>query len=128
MKRLLWVWTILILGSNVARSETFKISGQWIEFSEKDGLLLNGCNQGNCEALAVIKKNKTIDLKNLRKKLRFDNSVGSDTCHLAYQAKIVIGITHNRDQRGFCLFKDRSMVEANSLGDYLVSKKMVILK
>ncbi len=105
-------------------AESFKIAGDLVEFTNKDGLLLKGCEK-NCEALKAIKKHRKINLDAIRKEMQFSNSVGSDVCHKVYQAESLLGVAENTDRRAFCYFKDKSMVEMNSLSAYLVKKKFV---
>lgn len=114
----------MILFSISLHAESFKIAGSLADFSEKDGLLLIGCEK-NCEALKVIQKHKKIDLEEAREGMKTTNSVGSDVCLKVYKADSLLGVAENKDMRAFCLFKDRSMVEMNSLSEYLVKKKIV---
>lgn len=107
-----------------AFAETFKIAGDMLEFKSVDGLILKGCEK-NCEALKVIKKHKKIDIKKVREGMQFANSVGSDVCARVYKANSLLGVAENKDRRAFCMFKDNSMVEMNSLSAYLVDKKIV---
>jgi len=106
-----------------AFGESFKISGERYDFSEKNGLSLYGCEKG-CEALKVIESTKKIDLTKLRKGKKYVNSTGSDSCALAYKARATIGVNSGGDQRAFCIFKDQSMVEMNSLSSYLETKNI----
>lgn len=113
-----------ILFSTQVVAESFKIAGDLVEFKDKDGLLLKGCEK-NCDALKIIKKHQKINLEAIRKDMKFSNSVGSDVCHKVYRAEALLGVAENTDRRAFCYFKDKSMVEMNSLGGYLVKKKIV---
>jgi len=115
---------IIALISTSAFAESYKIAGDLLEFKTVDGLVTRGCEKG-CEALKVIKKHKKIDLKAARKGQPFINSVGSDVCHKVYKADSLLGVAENTDRRAFCMFKDKSMVEMNSLSAYLVDKKIV---
>lgn len=115
---------ILILFSISLHAETFKIAGDLTRFNESDGLLLKGCEK-KCDALKVIKKHGKIDLKSARVGMKTTNSVGSDVCLKIYKADSILGIAENKDMRAFCLFKDHSMVEMNSLTEYLLKKKIV---
>ena len=108
----------------MATAETFKIGGQLIEFQSKDGLLLKGC-ETQCLALKTVGKFKKINLQAIRAKEPFVGPVGSDVCRLVYKVNSIIGINENKDQRAFCVFKDNSLIEINSLGLYLLEKKMV---
>jgi hypothetical protein len=105
-------------------AESFKIAGDLVEFKDQDGLLLKGCEK-KCDALKVIKKHKKIDLQSIRKDMQFSNSVGSDVCFKVYKADSLLGVAENSDRRAFCYFKDKSMVEMNSLSAYLVKNKIV---
>ena len=115
---------ILILFSMSLHAETFKIAGDLARFNEKDGLLLKGCAK-NCDALKTIKKHGKIDLKTARAGMKTTNSVGSDVCLKVYKADSILGVAENKDMRAFCMFKDHSMVEMNSLSAYLLEKKIV---
>ena len=115
---------LALLFSTLASAEHFKINGTLMEFQSKDGLLVNGCEK-DCIALAKVKKHKKIDLKKVRAKEKFLGSIGSDVCRLVYKGNSVIGTIENLDQRAFCVFKDNSLIEINSLSDYLVQKKVV---
>ena len=115
---------IAILFITTAYAEAFKIAGGTVEFKEVDGLLLKGC-ESKCDALTAIKKHKKIDLKSARKGMAFTNSVGSDVCHKVFKADSLLGVAENSDRRAFCMFKDKSMIEMNSLTSYLVDKKIV---
>lgn len=117
-------YLIIAFISVSAYAETFKIAGSMLEFKTVDGLIVRGCEK-NCEALKVIKKHKKIDLKEARKGQSFINSVGSDVCAKVYKADSLLGVAENTDRRAFCMFKDKSMVEMNSLSAYLVDKKIV---
>lgn len=120
--RLLLLATLFLSFESYA--ESFKIAGQLVAFESKDGLLLKGCSQ-TCDALKTIKKHKKIDMKKARQGMTFTNSVGSDVCAKVYKAGSLLGVAENMDRRAFCIFKDQSMVEMNSLSDYLVEKKIV---
>lgn len=115
---------ILIFFSMSLQAETFKIAGDLSRFNESEGLLLKGCEK-NCEALKVIKKHGKIDLKSARAGMKTTNSVGSDVCLKIYKADSILGTAQNKDMRAFCMFKDHSMVEMNSLTEYLLKKKIV---
>lgn len=115
---------LALIYSSQIMAESFKIAGDLIEFKEKDGLLLKGCDK-KCDALKVINKHQKINLEAIRKDMKFSNSVGSDVCHKVYGAEALLGVAENTDRRAFCYFKDKSMVEMNSLTAYLVKKKIV---
>lgn len=115
---------ILIFLSMPVFAESFKIAGSHLEFKNQDGLLLKGCEK-SCEALKVIQKHKKIDMAEVRKESRFANSTGSDVCDKVYKASSILGVAENQDRRAFCVFKDQSMVEMNSLSQYLIDKKIV---
>lgn len=104
-------------------AETFIIAGGSHNFIEQDKLLLAGCEK-KCEALNTIQKHTRIGLKEIRKGRTFSNSVGSDVCSQVYHMESVLGQALDRDRRAFCLFKDGSMVEMNSLSGYLTEKKI----
>lgn len=117
-------YLIIALIATPVFAETYKIAGDLLEFKTVDGLITLGCEK-KCEALKVIKKHKKIDLKAARKGQTFINSVGSDVCNKVYKADALMGVAENTDRRAFCMFKDKSMVEMNSLSAYLVDKKIV---
>lgn len=108
-----------------ASADTFRIAGENISFENQDGLLLKDCENKKCEALKTILKFKRINLKRIRASQKYSSSIGSDVCKLAYKANSLIGIASNNDQRAFCVFKDSSVVEINSLSDYLVKNNIV---
>ena len=114
----------LLLFSNFAFAENFKITGTLVTFENKNGLLVSGCEH-SCQALKTIEKYKKIELKKARGHEQFAGSVGSDVCRLIYKARSLIGLAMNNDQRAFCVFPDNSLIELNSLTDYLEAKKIV---
>ena len=114
----------LFISSTALAADTFKIGGELVSFKNKDGLLVKGCEK-NCQALAAVTKLKKINLKKLRSKEQFVGSIGSDVCRLAYKGNSVIGVNEEKDQRAFCVFKDNSLIEINSLSQYLTEKKIV---
>jgi hypothetical protein len=114
----------VFISSGALAVDTFKIGGELVSFKNNDGLLVKGC-ETNCQALAAVTKFKKIDLKKLRGKEQYNGSIGSDVCRLAYKGNSVIGINEDKDQRAFCVFKDNSLIEINSLGQYLTEKKIV---
>lgn len=116
---------IALMLSSIAFAEVFKISGELIDFKNQDGLLVRNCEKG-CLALKAIAAHKKINLTEARAKETFVGSVGSDVCRLVYGGGSVIGIAENRDQRAFCVFKDNSIVEINSLSHYLKAKKLMM--
>jgi hypothetical protein len=103
----------------------FKISGTFLEFSDFSGLWVHGCPQGKCAAIETVEKHQSIDLKKARAGMQTTNSVGSDVCARVYGAGSLLGKASNGDGRAFCLFSDRSIIEMNSLSDYLAKKKYV---
>ena len=115
---------LTLLFSTMASAEHYKINGELTEFKAVDGLLVKGCEK-DCLALKAVKKHKKINLKKVRAKEKFLGSIGSDVCRLVYKTNSVIGVAENLDQRAFCVFKDNSLIEINSLSDYLVQKKIV---
>lgn len=115
---------IILLFSFPVFAESFKIAGKHLDFANKDGLILRGCEK-SCEALKVIKKHTKIDMAEVRKGATFVNSTGSDVCDKVYKADSILGVADNQDRRAFCVFKDQSMVEMNSLSQYLIDKKIV---
>ena len=121
MKKYLLIGLIF---STEIMAEAFKIAGDLIVFKEQDGLLLKGCEK-KCDALKVIKQHKKINLEAIRTGMQFTNSVGSDVCYKVYKAESLLGVAKNTDRSAFCYFKDKSMVEMNSLSSYLVKNKIV---
>ena len=108
-----------------AIAETYLIEGNLVSFENKDGLLLKGC-QKKCEALKTINAHRTIEMREVTKNLKFVGAPGSDVCHETYQAKSLLGRdSKTKDQKAFCLFPDLSMVEINSLTDYLIKNKII---
>ena len=41
------------------------------------------------------------------------------------KAESILGVAENQDGRAFCVFKDGSLIEINSLSSYLTEKKIV---
>ena len=105
-------------------AEVFQIGGTGHLFEVKKSVLVSGCEK-SCEALDTIAKFKKIDLTKARKNLSFVGSTGSDVCKLVYKTKAIIGVNEAKDQRAFCVFKDQSMIEINSLSNYLESQKII---
>lgn len=119
-----WIFFLFLMTTFSASADIFKIDGELLEFKTQEGMLLRGCDKG-CEALSTIKLHKLIDLKKARAGEKFEGSVGSDVCRLVYKATSVLGLDQSKDQFAFCVFKDSSAVEINSLGDYLRQHKVV---
>ena len=115
----------LLFMSSLAQAEIFKINGELMDFKVQEGVLVRNCEK-QCLALKSIAAHKKIDLKKVRAKETYLGSVGSDVCRLVYEGGSVIGIAENRDQRAFCVFKDNSLIELNSLSSFLKEKKIVI--
>ena len=118
------VWLIGFLLTSLVSAEVFRLSGKMIEFESKDGLLLSGCTK-ECDAIKTVQKFKKIDLKEARAGLKFVGSVGSDVCRLVYKGRATLGTNQDKDQRAFCVFQDESLIEINSLSQYLLDKKIV---
>lgn len=110
--------------TTTAYAEVFRIAGKMLEFENKDGLLVKGCSK-SCDALDTVAKFKKIDLKKARAQEKFVGSAGSDVCRLVYKANSLIGVNQDKDQRAFCVFKDESLIETNSLSQYLLDKKII---
>lgn len=115
---------IALLVATTAEAEIYKINGDLMDFKNQDGLLVRNCDKG-CLALKAVAAHKKIKLKAIRAKETYLGSVGSDVCRLVYEGGSVIGIAENRDQRAFCVFKDNSLIEINSLTEYLKDKKLI---
>jgi len=113
----------LILVSLDISAEVFKINGSSIDFEKKSSVLVSGCEK-TCEALKALGTHKKISLKKARAGIAFIGSTGSDVCKYVYKANAVIGVNEGKDQRSFCVFKDQSMLEINSLSDYLEKNKI----
>lgn len=104
-----------------AHAIPYKMAGNLYDFSDKEGLLVYGCEK-SCDALKTIHTHRKIDLRKVRQNLKTANSAGSDICTYVYKEKALIGLSPNQDRRAFCLFPDKSMVELNSLEGYLRKK------
>jgi hypothetical protein len=115
---------LLFFLTSTTLADTFKISGELISFENKDGLLTKGC-EASCIALKKVSEFKKINLKKIRAKEVFRGSIGSDVCRLVYKGESTIGVTEAKDQRAFCVFLDQSMIETNSLSQYLTEKNIV---
>lgn len=116
---------IAIFIAATAHAEIYKVNGDLMDFKNQDGLLVRNCEK-DCLALKTVAAHKKIKLKEARAKEPFLGSVGSDVCRLVYDAGSVIGVAENRDQRAFCVFKDNSLIEINSLTQYLKDKKYIL--
>lgn len=116
---------VALFVTTVAQAEIFKVNGDLMDFKNQDGLLVRNCEK-DCLALKTVATHKKIKLKEARAKEPFLGSVGSDVCRLVYDAGSVIGIAENRDQRAFCVFKDNSLIEINSLTQYLKDKQYIL--
>lgn len=116
---------VLLLGS-VAKAESFMIEGRSLDFEAHSGLLLRGCEKAGCEALRQIYKHREISLRDLRAGLKHPGLVAADVCHDVYKARSLLGrALQSKDQRAFCYFSDGSMVEINSLDQFLLKRKYV---
>jgi hypothetical protein len=104
-------------------AEEYKIAGQLYRFETREGVQLSGCEKVKCRAWIEIQRPGQIDLKKARQHQKFKASIGSDVCKWVYQGRSTIGLAANRDQRAFCVFPDQSMIELNSLGEWLKSTK-----
>jgi hypothetical protein len=118
------IFIFLMIISAIAKAESFRIAGENIDFELKEELLIAKCEK-QCLALKKITQFRSIDLKKVRAHQQFIGSTGSDVCQFIYRAKSVIGIAANRDQRAFCVFEDKSIIEINSLSQYLESRKII---
>jgi hypothetical protein len=116
---------IALFVTTAAQAEMFKLNGDVMDFKNHEGLLVRNCEK-DCLALKTVAAHKKIKLKEARAKEPFLGSVGSDVCRLVYDAGSVIGIAENRDQRAFCVFKDNSLIEINSLTQYLKDKQYLL--
>jgi hypothetical protein len=125
MKSIIFAMSFLVILPLTAIAENFKISGELVVFENKDGLLVKGCEK-ECLALKKVAEFKKINLEKIRAKEPFHASIGSDVCRLVYKTGSLIGVTKEKDQRAFCVFKDNSLIEINSLSKYLIDKKIVI--
>lgn len=117
------LFVLLLLSVNI-KAESYRIGGENINFEIKQEILISRC-EGDCEALKKINQFRSIDLRKARAQEQFVGSIGSDVCKLIYKARSVLGTASNRDQRAFCYFDDGSLVEINSLSEYLKTKKLV---
>ena len=115
---------MFLILTNISFAESFKISGESVRFENKDGLIIKGCEK-ECLALKKIGEFKKINLKQVRIHEKFEGSIGSDVCRLVYKSRSIIGIADNLDQRAFCVFPDNSLIEINSLSQFLKDKKIV---
>lgn len=113
----------LYLTSLGAFAKHYKVSGNLLEFKKDDsGLLVYGCDKG-CEALKVLTISK-YDPSTIKRKSQFVASLGSEACHYILGGKTYLGVNMDKDGRDFCVFKDQSMLEINSLSDYLKKHKI----
>lgn len=116
---------IAVLFSFSALAESYLIEGSLVALKEQEELKVSACPK-DCEALKAVKAHKVISLKEIRKGIKYPGSIGSEVCHEVYKAKSILGRhSETKDQRAFCLFPDKSMIEINSLSDYLTKNKYV---
>ncbi len=116
---------IVILISFSAQAESYLIEGTLVEMTERNGLKLSSCSK-ECDALKAVAAHKKISLKDIRKDIKYPGAIGSEVCHEVYKALSLLGRnSETKDQRAFCLFPDKSMIEINSLSDYLTKNKIV---
>lgn len=108
-----------------AFAESYLIEGTLVALMEQNELKVSSCPK-DCDALKAVKAHKAISLKEISKGIKFPGSVGSEVCHVVYKAQSILGRhSETNDQRAFCLFPDKSMIEINSLTDYLIKNKYV---
>jgi len=115
---------VLMFFSFQGFAESFRINGGWLEFADKEGILYYNCPK-ECLALSAVKMHPKIDIDLVRSKIQNPGSIGSDVCSPVYGGGSVLGIAQNKDGRAFCVFKDSSIIEINSLSSYLVNKGIV---
>lgn len=119
MKTLL-TFFIFSLSSNLL-AESYKIAGKEFEFyPTKSKIKISKCKD-DCQANEAIKKiikNKKKYPKTIQKRT-FANAIGSSVCQEKLEGLSVLGLAKNKDQRAFCVFKDGSMLEINSISEYL---------
>ncbi len=116
------LWAVLI--SSIVEAESFFIKDKTYEFINFQGVLIAECPH-NCMAKIVMFKNKTIKLSQFKNESYISNSLGSEVCKTIFKGHSVLGQAVNRDRRAFCVFKDQSMIEINSLTDYLKQKNIL---
>ncbi len=118
-------YLIIFFFSFSAMAESYLIEGTLVSLSEKNGLKISFCPK-DCEALKAVAAHKSISLKAIAKDIKFPGSVGSEVCHEVYKGLSLLGRNiETKDQRAFCLFPDKSLIEINSLSDYLINNKFV---
>lgn len=121
MKRLIFL--SLLCFSFGSYSEVFKINGEVVNFEEHpSGLLIKNCKK-NCEVLKVLSLPQ-FDPKKIKTKSSMAASLGSTACHYILDGVSILGANLDNDGRDFCIFKDESMVEINSLSRYLEKNKV----
>lgn len=101
---------ILVMGVAFASSaKSYKISGKVYEFHEIKGVYAHGCEK-DCLAISSLKK-----LKKLPKQSKgLLKSKASLICGSS-GGKAVFGVDSKKNMMAFCLFKDDSLVEYQSL-------------
>ncbi len=115
----------VLLFSISAHAESYLIEGMLVALTEKNDLKVSACPK-DCLALKAVEANKVISLKEISKGIKYPGSIGSEVCHEVYKALSILGRhSETKDQRAFCLFPDKSMIEINSLSDYLTKNKYV---
>ncbi len=116
---------IILLFSFSAFAESYYIEGTLVALREQDELKVAACPK-ECDAIKAVKVHKVISRDEIGKGIKFPGSIGSEVCHEVYKALSILGRhSETKDQRAFCLFPDKSMIEINSLSDYLTKNKYV---
>jgi hypothetical protein len=115
---------MLIFSTKLLLAESFFIFDKVYEFSSFNDVLVSNC-QKKCEAKKKLSALKKVNLKKFTTKEAFANSPGSDVCRFVFQGESLMGQAQNRDRRAFCVFKDLSLIDINSLTLYLEEKKLL---
>jgi len=91
----------------------YKIEGKMYSFKAHQGIEVF-CQKPGPECLAENTV-KSLTVKNSRP----DKFGGSEFCLKELQIQTVLGVNKAGDGRAFCVFKDSSLIEVNSLGAFL---------
>ena len=101
----------------ITRCETYRIASEIVTFELFEGVEISHCKD-LCQAKEKLLSLKKKGPPKVKSKKKFISSVGSDACEYM-DGQAVLGTNLKKDGRSFCLFKDHSMLETNSLGRYV---------
>lgn len=125
MIKLIFLLLSLIITTEVP-AKTYKMAGKFIDFIEKHGVLVDKAHcENDCSALRKLRALKPMKKKSLMEGEKWASSPGSLVCGKGLKGRSVLGKGQDMDMRAFCLFEDGSMLEINSLADYLEKNQLI---